>query len=58
MEFITENWESIVAIFTGVVTLASIVAKITTNETDNKIVGVLLKIVDMLAINTKPTIVK
>ena len=58
MEWIIANWESVVAIITGIVTVASIIAKITPTETDDKVVGFLLKFVDLLAINNKPTEVK
>jgi len=55
MEWITANWTSIIAIVTGVVTVASIVAKLTPTEVDDNIVGFLIKFVDVLAINNTPT---
>jgi len=58
MEWIIANWETIVAIITGIVTTFSVIAKLTPTETDNKIVGWLLKFVDFLAINNKPTEIK
>lgn len=59
MEWISANWWTvIVPVFTGLVTIASIVAKATPNETDNKVVGVLLKIVDFFAMTTGKTEIK
>ena len=55
MEYIVTNWDSIVAVITGLVTTASIIAKLTPTETDNKVVGYALKFVDFLALNNKPT---
>lgn len=56
MEWISANWWTvIVPVFTGVVTVASIIAKATPNEIDNKVVGVLLKIVDFFALTTGKT---
>ena len=57
MEWLASNWVSVVGIFTGVVTVVSF-ATILATETDDKIVGYLLKIVDFLAINNKPTEIK
>lgn len=54
MEWITANWGSLVAIVTGVVTLASIVAKITPTKTDDKYVGYALKFINFLAVSAKP----
>ena len=58
MTWIINNWELIVAAFTAIVTAASIIAKLTPTEVDNKVIGYLLKLVDILAINNKPTEIK
>ena len=58
MSWIINNWELIVAATTASVTAASIIAKLTPTEVDNKVIGYLLKIVDILAINNKPTEIK
>jgi len=55
MEFITENWIVIWGFITSAVTLFSVVAKVTTNKPANKIAAMLLKIVDIIALNTEPT---
>lgn len=56
MEYITNNWETILVILTSTVTFASAIANTTANETDNTIVFWFAKIVDLLALNftTKP----
>ena len=58
MNWIIANWESVMAIVAGVISVASVIAKLTPTETDNVIVGKLLQIIDLLAINNKPTQVK
>ena len=58
MDWIIANWASVVAIVTGIVTVASIIAKLTPTETDDKLVGYILKIIDVLALNNKPTEIK
>lgn len=56
--WITANAADLIAIFTLMVTVFSIVAKITPNETDNKVVGYILKLIDALALNNTPTEIK
>ena len=58
MEWIMAHSAELIGIFTGIVTVASIAAKMTPTEVDNKIVGFLLKLIDILAINTKPAKVR
>lgn len=58
MGWILMHQSELIGIATGIVTVASIVAKITVNETDNKWVGYALKILDMLALNTQPSVTK
>tara|TARA_B100001250_G_scaffold414371_1_gene452296 strand:- start:596 stop:784 length:189 start_codon:yes stop_codon:yes gene_type:complete len=49
--WITDNKESVIGVLTGVVTIASIVATLTPNESDNKIVDKFSKVVSWLALN-------
>ena len=58
MEWITANLTDIIAIITGIITVASIIAKLTPTEIDNKVVGKILQVIDFLAINNKPTEIK
>ena len=51
MDYVQENWEQILAIVTGVVAASSAVAMLTPNATDNKIMGAIRKLVDLLALN-------
>lgn len=53
MNFIIENWEQLFAAITAIVTAASAIAAVTPSETDNKVVGKIKKVVDVLAINIK-----
>ena len=46
------------SILTGVITVASFIARLTPNETDNKWVANAQKIVDAIALSSKPTILK
>jgi hypothetical protein len=52
-EWISANWENILLVIGGVITLASVIAKITPNETDNKVLEVIIKIFEKLSLNTK-----
>ena len=58
MEWVISHWLDIVAVITGIVTVASIIAKLTPTETDDKIVAKILQVIDLLAINNKPTELK
>lgn len=53
MNFITENGDTILVVLTSIVAAASAVANVTPNETDNKIVATLSKVVNFLALNLK-----
>lgn len=58
MNWLLENWETILTAVTMIVTGASVIAKLTPTETDNIFLGKLLKFIDTLAINNKPTEMK
>ena len=54
MEYITwiqENWEAVLAIVTGVVTVASLISSLTSTPKDDAIVSKIKRFVDMLALN-------
>ena len=51
MEYITENWDNIAAIALQVVGIAALVATMTPNKTDNKIVDAISKIINLLGAN-------
>lgn len=51
MDFIINNASSILGIATAVVTIASIVANLTPNQTDNKIVASVGGFINKLALN-------
>ena len=46
-----ENIPTYLAIATGIVTVASIISTMTETKKDDKIVGVIKKVIDMLALN-------
>lgn len=50
MDYITTHWTDIIAIVTGVVTVASIIVKLTPNKYDDAVV---LKIMQFLSLNKK-----
>ena len=58
MEWLIENWDTIVQGITAIVTGASILAKLTPTQVDDEFIGKILQIIDKLALNTKPTEVK
>lgn len=51
IQWILANWEGIIAILTGIVTLASAIAAMTKTPTDDTWVGKAYKVVDWLALN-------
>ncbi len=55
IQYVMNNLEQIIAVITGVVAVASVIAKLTPNTVDDAWVAGILKVVDFLAVNTKPT---
>ncbi len=53
IKFVTENSESLIAIVTGIVTVASLIANLTPSEKDNGWVAKISKWVNYLALNFK-----
>jgi len=53
IEYVQSNWEQILTIVASVVASASAVAALTPNKTDNKIIGTIRKLIDLLAFNVK-----
>ena len=51
LNWFNENKESLIAVLTGIITVASIVATMTPNDSDNKIVAKASKVVSWLALN-------
>ena len=51
--YVTANWEQLLAIIGGVVLTASAIAAITPNKTDNKVMAAIRKLVDLLALNVR-----
>lgn len=56
--WMVENWPAMLLGITGIVTGASVLAKLTPTETDDAFLAKLLKFIDLLAINNKPTVKK
>jgi hypothetical protein len=48
------DWETILAIITGVITVASLVTKLTPNKVDNVWAWKALRIVEIIALNNIP----
>lgn len=55
MTWITNNLETILLIITGIISVASLIAKITPNETDNKFIAIVQKVIDAVALTTGKT---
>lgn len=51
MNYIAENWEHLLTIISGVVATAAAVAALTPNKSDNRVVAIVRKLVDLLALN-------
>ena len=50
MEWIIEHWEDILAIIGGVVTVSSIIVRLTKSEKDDKALNVIIKILVALSL--------
>ena len=55
MEWLLENWDNILLGITSIVTGASIIAKLTPTQTDDEIIGKILRFIDKIALNNEPT---
>lgn len=53
MEWIQTHWVDITAIIGGVVTIASIVAKLTPSKSDDVVVDKIISVINALALNPK-----
>lgn len=53
LNYLTNNYEAILAIATALVTAASAAANLTPSESDNKFVAILSKVVNFFALNFK-----
>ena len=51
LSWISANIETVIAIVTAVVTLASLIASITPTPKDNAVITKLYKVIDLLALN-------
>ena len=51
MQYLTENYQDILRIATAVIAAASGVAMLTPNKTDNRVLGAIRNLVDLLALN-------
>lgn len=51
INWITENWEGVLAVITGVIALASAVSAMTETPKDDAIVSKIKRIIDALALN-------
>jgi hypothetical protein len=51
MEWIANNWQELLAAITGVVTAASLIARLTPTKVDDEYVQKLISLVNFLAIN-------
>lgn len=53
MDWLTAHWDDVLGILTGVVTVASLVVKLTPTPKDDKAVAKVWKLLDTLALNPK-----
>ena len=51
LSWISANIETVIAIVTAVVTLASLIASVTPTPKDNAVITKLYKVIDLLALN-------
>lgn len=53
MEWITANWVNITAVIGGVVTLASLIVKLTPSTSDDAVLDKIIGVLNALALNPK-----
>ena len=53
MDTIINNWDTILIIIASVISLASVIVKITPSESDNKILDKIIKILQALSLHKK-----
>lgn len=53
MEWITANWVNITAVIGGVVTLASLIVKLTPSKSDDEVLDKIIGVLNALALNPK-----
>ena len=58
MEWIINHWGDLALIVTGVISVASVIAKLTPTTVDDNILGKFIILMDKLGLNNKPTVVK
>ena len=54
MNWLTENWVNLLATITSVITMASVIVKLTPSAHDDEFINGLLKFVQWLSINGSP----
>lgn len=54
MNWLAQNWLNLVAAATSIITAASIIARMTPSESDDKFVDRVLKVIQWLSINGGP----
>ena len=55
IDWLIINWLVIGSTATSVVTAASVIAKLTPNNTDNQVISKIQKVVDLVAMSSSPT---
>lgn len=55
MDWLNANWTDVIFIVTAVISIASVIAKLTPTKVDDNIVGKIIVLMDKLALNNKPT---
>ena len=58
LSYIVNNWSELLFILTSIVTVASLIVKLTPNKSDDVIVGKILRFVNFLALNKKQNSLK
>jgi len=53
-DWIAENWQVVAMVIPGIITLASVIVKLTPNETDNEVLEAVIKFFEKLGLNTDP----
>lgn len=58
MDWIIAHWAELSLVVTGIITVASVIAKWTPTEVDDNLLGKFIMLMDIIGLNNKPTEIK
>jgi len=53
MEWLTQNWDNVLIIISSVISVASVLVKVTPTQNDDTLLAKIISVLDVLALNPK-----